>query len=54
MSDIACGMHAYTAVLEALLSGGAPCYGEDNRHVLRDLLGYPEAEIERLAREGVI
>ena len=33
---------------------GAPCYGEDNAWVLRELLGYSPAEIERLAEEGII
>jgi len=33
---------------------GAPCYGEDNVYVLRDLLGYSETEIARFAAEGVI
>ena len=33
---------------------GAPCYGEDNHHILTQLLGYSEAEVERLQRENVI
>ena len=33
---------------------GAPCYGEDNRFILREMLGYSEAEIAALAEEGVI
>ena len=33
---------------------GAPCYGEDNVHILKNLLGYSDADIERLARENVI
>jgi crotonobetainyl-CoA:carnitine CoA-transferase CaiB-like acyl-CoA transferase len=33
---------------------GAPCYGEDNVHVLKHLLGYSDADIERLARDQVI
>ena len=33
---------------------GAPCYGEDNVHVLTTLLGCREAEIDRLASENVI
>jgi crotonobetainyl-CoA:carnitine CoA-transferase CaiB-like acyl-CoA transferase len=33
---------------------GAPCYGEDNVHILTTLLGYSPAEVERLAEEGVI
>lgn len=34
--------------------GPAPGLGEDNRSVLAELLGLPEAELERLRREGVI
>jgi crotonobetainyl-CoA:carnitine CoA-transferase CaiB-like acyl-CoA transferase len=33
---------------------GAPCYGEDNHHILTQLLGYSDADVERLARENVI
>lgn len=33
---------------------GAPCYGEDNHYILTQLLGYGDADVERLARENVI
>lgn len=33
---------------------GAPMYGEDNVYVLRDLLGYSDADISKLAAEDVI
>ena len=33
---------------------GAPCYGEDNHHVLTRWLGYSDADVERLARDNVI
>jgi crotonobetainyl-CoA:carnitine CoA-transferase CaiB-like acyl-CoA transferase len=33
---------------------GAPCYGEDNLHILTELLGFSESEVHRLAEEGVI
>ena len=33
---------------------GAPCYGEDNRYVLGELLGMSSSEIARLAEDGVI
>jgi len=33
---------------------GAPCYGEDNRYALCELLDYDEADLDRLAREGII
>jgi crotonobetainyl-CoA:carnitine CoA-transferase CaiB-like acyl-CoA transferase len=33
---------------------GAPCYGEDNHYILRELLGYDNEGIARLEREKVI
>jgi crotonobetainyl-CoA:carnitine CoA-transferase CaiB-like acyl-CoA transferase len=33
---------------------GAPCYGEDNYAVFKELLGFSEAEIDDLAARGVI
>jgi crotonobetainyl-CoA:carnitine CoA-transferase CaiB-like acyl-CoA transferase len=33
---------------------GAPCYGEDNVHILTTLLGYSPAEVDALAEEGVL
>jgi crotonobetainyl-CoA:carnitine CoA-transferase CaiB-like acyl-CoA transferase len=33
---------------------GAPCYGEDNNHVLSELLGLSRSEIEELREQGVI
>jgi crotonobetainyl-CoA:carnitine CoA-transferase CaiB-like acyl-CoA transferase len=33
---------------------GAPCYGEDNHHILTQLLGYSDNDVERLVRENVI
>jgi crotonobetainyl-CoA:carnitine CoA-transferase CaiB-like acyl-CoA transferase len=33
---------------------GAPCYGEDTRSILQELLGYQPSELDRLAREDVI
>ena len=33
---------------------GAPCYGEDNTHVLTEYLGMSPGEVERLAEDGVI
>ncbi|HEY4069734.1 MAG TPA: CoA transferase [Burkholderiaceae bacterium] len=33
---------------------GAPCYGEDNQHVLCELLDYAPEDIARLERDGVI
>lgn len=33
---------------------GAPCYGEDNVHILTQLLGYAQKDIARLERENII
>jgi crotonobetainyl-CoA:carnitine CoA-transferase CaiB-like acyl-CoA transferase len=33
---------------------GAPCYGEDNVHVLTEMLGYSEQEIMELQEQGII
>jgi crotonobetainyl-CoA:carnitine CoA-transferase CaiB-like acyl-CoA transferase len=33
---------------------GAPCYGEDNHYILRELLGYSDAGIDRLEGEKII
>ena len=33
---------------------GAPCYGEDNHYILTQMLGYSDADVERLAGEGII
>jgi hypothetical protein len=30
--------------------GPAPVFGQDNRHIMRDILGYDDAKIEALAR----
>ena len=36
------------------INRGAPCYGEDNVHILTSLLGFTEAELHDLAAEGVL
>ncbi|MBT9290385.1 CaiB/BaiF CoA-transferase family protein [Prosthecodimorpha staleyi] len=33
---------------------GAPCYGEDNMSILTGLLGFSEADVHRLAEDGVL
>jgi crotonobetainyl-CoA:carnitine CoA-transferase CaiB-like acyl-CoA transferase len=33
---------------------GAPCYGEDNYQVYEELLGLSAAEVDRLARDGIV
>lgn len=37
-----------------VIDRGAPCYGEDNEHVLGEWLGYSSAQIQALRDEGVI
>jgi len=37
-----------------VIDRGAPCYGEDNAHVLGEWLGYSASEIDALREEGVI
>lgn len=37
-----------------VIDRGAPCYGEDNEHVLTRILGYSAAEVEALKDEGVL
>lgn len=37
-----------------LLNRGAPCYGEDNVYVLKDLLGYSDSEIQRFVEDEII
>jgi crotonobetainyl-CoA:carnitine CoA-transferase CaiB-like acyl-CoA transferase len=36
------------------INRGAPCYGEDNAHILIELLGYSASDVQRLAEDGVI
>ena len=36
------------------INRGAPCYGEDNEHILTELLGYSPKDVQRLAQDGVI
>lgn len=33
---------------------GAPCYGEDNVHILQELLGYSPSEIDDLVQQGIL
>lgn len=33
---------------------GAPCYGEDNAYILRELLGYSPSEIDDLIQQGIL
>lgn len=33
---------------------GAPCYGEDNHHILQTMLGYTDSEIADLVEQGIL
>jgi len=35
------------------INRSAPCYGEDNVHILTELLGYSKSDVER-PKEGLI
>lgn len=37
-----------------VIDRGAPCYGEDNEHILSQWLGYSASDIDALREEGVI
>jgi hypothetical protein len=39
---------------ELAVRGPAPAFGQHNRHVLRDILGYDEARIAALERDAII
>ena len=47
-------LSATPAYVGGPIDRGAPCYGEDNVHILRDLLGFSESEIAELAAADVI
>ena len=47
-------MSATPAYAGGVIDRGAPCYGEDNEHVLSQMLGYSAAEIQDLIAQGVI
>jgi crotonobetainyl-CoA:carnitine CoA-transferase CaiB-like acyl-CoA transferase len=47
-------LSATPAYIGGPIDRGAPCYGEDNTYILRDLLGFSEEEIATFAAEDVI
>ncbi|WP_255631557.1 CoA transferase [Caballeronia sp. dw_19] len=47
-------MSATPAYSGGVIDRGAPCYGEDNEHILEQWLGFSKSQIERLREEGVI
>jgi crotonobetainyl-CoA:carnitine CoA-transferase CaiB-like acyl-CoA transferase len=47
-------MSATPAYSGGVIDRGAPCYGEDNEHILEQWLGFSRSQIEGLREEGVI
>ena len=47
-------MSATPAYSGGVIDRGAPCYGEDNEHILEAWLGFSKGQIEGLREEGVI
>jgi crotonobetainyl-CoA:carnitine CoA-transferase CaiB-like acyl-CoA transferase len=47
-------MSATPAYAGGVIDRGAPGYGEDNVHVLTQMLGYSETEIQELIEQGVL
>ena len=47
-------LSATPAYIGGPIDRGAPCYGEDNTYILRDLLGFSDNEIAKLAADDVI
>jgi crotonobetainyl-CoA:carnitine CoA-transferase CaiB-like acyl-CoA transferase len=54
VAEVPVKMSATPATVAGPTNRGAPCYGEDNGYVYRELLGMTDSEIEQLAAEGVI
>jgi crotonobetainyl-CoA:carnitine CoA-transferase CaiB-like acyl-CoA transferase len=54
VAEVPMKLSATPAYSGGLIDRGAPCYGEDNAHVLSVYLGFTAGEIERLAEDGVI
>jgi crotonobetainyl-CoA:carnitine CoA-transferase CaiB-like acyl-CoA transferase len=54
VAELPMKLSATPAHIGGPINRGAPCYGEDNVHVLSEYLGFSAAEIERLAEDGVI
>jgi hypothetical protein len=47
-------LSASPAYIGGPIDRGAPCYGEDNTYILRELLGFSDREIAAFAAEDVI
>ena len=54
VAEMSAKLSATPAYSGGPIDRGAPCYGEDNHHILTQYLGYSSEDVERLARENVI
>jgi crotonobetainyl-CoA:carnitine CoA-transferase CaiB-like acyl-CoA transferase len=60
LSHPLCGTHYYPglpyrfSVSQCRMASPAPCFGEHNRYVLRELLGMSEEEVVGLENAGVL
>jgi crotonobetainyl-CoA:carnitine CoA-transferase CaiB-like acyl-CoA transferase len=52
--EVPAKLSATPAYVGGPIDRGAPCYGEDNVYILRDMLGFTEEEIAKLAADDVI
>ncbi len=54
VGELSMKMSATPPYAGGIIDRGAPCYGEDNEHVLTNLLGLSRDEVRTLAADGVI
>ncbi|MDM0106578.1 CoA transferase [Variovorax sp. J22R24] len=54
VAEVPARLAATPAHSAGLVGRGAPCYGEDNEHILTTLLDYTKDDVARLQRENVI
>lgn len=54
VAEMSAKLSATPAYSGGPIDRGAPCYGEDNVHILTHWLGYTASDVERLARENII
>jgi crotonobetainyl-CoA:carnitine CoA-transferase CaiB-like acyl-CoA transferase len=54
VAELPMKLSATPAHIGGPINRGAPCYGEDNVHILSEYLGFSTSEIARLAEDGVI
>jgi crotonobetainyl-CoA:carnitine CoA-transferase CaiB-like acyl-CoA transferase len=53
VAEVPIKLHESPAYAGGRIDRGAPCYGEDNEYVYRELLGLSKSEIEALDADGV-